>query len=170
MATDQKTIDKIVSLRNKESTWADIAEAVDLPQGKCMFLYDQATVSSSERITGKTEDDLKRKIAKGRQEGLSWGVLSARSGKSEGYCRKAFEEVTNESARGSRVGKGGRYPEGEAPAKAAKSTKKAAKKTAKASKTVKKASGKAPAKKATKATKAMKAKKSTKKTSKKEAA
>lgn len=145
---------RIVSLKESGKTWAEISNAVGLPQGKCMFLYEAATVTPKNKITAKSEEDLKKKIAAARGEGLSWGVISARSGKSEGYCRAAFTEVTGEAASGNRIGKGGRYPGADG---AAKPVKKAAAK--KATKSVKKAAAPAPAKKAVK--KALATKKAT---------
>lgn len=151
---------RIVTLKDKDGkTWAEISDIMGMAQGKCMFLYEQAIVTPETRITGRTEDELKKKIAKERQNGVSWGVLAARSGKSEGYCKKAFQEVTGEEPLGHRIGKGGRYPSGRAPAKAKGATKKAAKKVSSA---VKKAAKQAPAK-AVKATKKT-AKKAAKKT------
>lgn len=156
--------DQIVALKEQGKTWGEISEHVSLPQGKAMFLYEQKTVTPKSRITAKTEDELKQKIAQARTEGQSWGKISARSGKSEGYCKKAFEEVTGNEALGNRIGKGGRYP-GSGPQMATGATKKAAgksrgvvkssKKTGPAKKAVAKkgtAAKKAPAKKTAKKT------------------
>lgn len=148
--------EKIVALKEAGKTWGEISESVGLPQGKCMYLYEVETVSPKTRIAAKTEEELKAKIAEGRNEGLSWGVLSARSGKSEGYCKKAYEEITGQEALGNRIGKGGRYPGGVTPemstnkktaAKAKGVAKKAAKKAPPAKKTAA-AKKSAPAKKA----------------------
>jgi hypothetical protein len=148
---------KIVKMRDQQNkNWSEVSEAVGLAPGKCMYLYDVATVTPATKIKGKTEEDLKKNVAKARNAGLSWGTISARAGKSEGWCRAAFEEVTGELARGNRIGKGGRHPEDSDPAKAAKKAKvqKPAKKTAKA---VKKAAKAAPVKKAAKKATAKKA-------------
>lgn len=138
---------KIVKLKDDQGkTWGEISEAVGLPTGKCMFEYEKATVKPSTRITGKTDAELNKAIAKARNEGMSWGRIAARSGKSEGFCKSAFKEVTGEEARGHRIGKGGRFPDGDAPAKA-KGAVKAGGAAKKATGAVKKAAKKAPASK-----------------------
>jgi AraC-like DNA-binding protein len=152
--------ERIVKLRDVDGkTWAEISEIIGERPNKCMWLYEEAAVTPKTRITAKTEDELRQKIADARANGVSWGKIAARSGKSEGYCKKAFEDLTGEAARGHRIGKGGRFPAEMAVGarKAVGATKKAAAK--KASKTVKKAAAKAPAKKATKKQVAKKAKK-----------
>lgn len=164
---------KIVKLKDTDGkTWAEISEAVDKPMGKCMFLYEQATVTPKTKISGKTEEDLKANIAKARESGLSWGVISARSGKSEGYCKTAFQEITGESPKGNRIGKGGRYPDGEGGGakKATGAVKKAtgAKKAAGAVKKATKKAAKKTAKKAGGAVKSAAVKKAVKKAAKSE--
>lgn len=140
-ATD-KDSERIVKLKESGKTWAEISDAVSLPQGTCMFLYEEATVTPATKITAKNEEDLRKKIAKARSDGMSWGKIAARSGKSEGYCKKAYEDITGKSARGDRIGKGGRFPSGaERPAKAAGAVKKATG-PRKATGAVKKATGK----------------------------
>lgn len=140
--TTDGVADKIVQLKDSGKTWAQVAEQVNLPQGKAMFQYYVATVTPKTRITGKNDAELDRKIADARTEGLSWGQIAARSGKSEGYCRKAYEEVTGNAALGDRsAGKGGRFPG----ASNGAATKKAPAKKA-AAKAVKKATAKKPAK------------------------
>ncbi len=108
--------ERIVKMKDTDGkTWAEISDAVGIAQGKCMSLYEQHNVTPKTKITAKTEDELRQKIAQARTDGLSWGIISARSGKSEGFCKKAFQEITGENPRGHRIGKGGRYPDGEAP-------------------------------------------------------
>lgn len=133
---------RIVKLKDTDGkTWGEIADTIGVPQGKAIFLYEQATVTPRTKITAKDEGELKRKIAAARNEGMSWGRIAARSGRSEGFCKAAFKEVTGEDARGHRIGKGGRFPDGEAPEG---TPKKATGAAAKASKAVKKAAKKAP--------------------------
>ncbi len=159
---DPKDIKK---LRDEGLSWAAVAEKAGVSAGKCMFLYEIASTNSKNRITGGTDAELKKAIAKARKEGLSWGIIAARSGQTVGYCQSAYEEVSGKPALGDRVGKGGRLPSGmKSAAKPVKSTAKkatakkaAAKKSSgsdgtktakKSSGAVKKAAKKAPAKKA----------------------
>lgn len=140
---DQKLGARIVRMRDKdEVSWADMASELEMSAGKVMFIYLQMT---EDPVTG-TEAKVNKAIVSMRNKGASWGVISARTGFTEGYCRRVFEEDSGESSRGHRVGKGGRYPAGEGPAGDAKpKPKKAPAKGA-----AKKAAKKAPAKKAAK--------------------
>lgn len=142
--------EKVRKLRDKEPSvpWAEIATKLQAGAGKCMLAYLFVNVAPKDRIKGRNEDELKANIVKARdKENLSWGIISARSGQPESFCRRAYEELTHKSTKGNRIGKGGRYPDGTPGAKkVAKKTvakKVVAKKTA-----VKKAAvKKAPAKK-----------------------
>lgn len=127
--------ERIVEMRDNDGQkWGEIAEALDIGQGKAMLLYMYASVPEDERITANNDEQLGKKIVKARNDGLSWGQIMARTGLGEGKCRSLFEAASGETALGNRIGKGGRYPSGEgAPAKKAGVAKKAAK-TAKASK------------------------------------
>jgi len=159
-AKDDKTQgDKVVKMREAGKNWAEISETLSIRPGLAMYLFEKATVTSKNKIKGKDEAELKKNIAAARDnQNLSWGTISARSGKSEGYCRSAYQEITGVESRGTRIGKGGRFPSenGAAPAKKAAKTVKAPK----ASKAVKKAAKAAPVKKAAK--KAVVAKKAVK--------
>lgn len=147
--------DEVVRLRDKENkNWSEIAEELDIGQGKAMFLYMKV---NAEPLTFKDDADLAKKVVALRtgKEPESWGLISARSGVSEGKLKKLFEEASGNPARGQRIGKGGRYPgeaNGAAKATAVKKTAakttKAAGKTAKVAKTAAK-STKATGKKAT---------------------
>jgi len=119
--------EKIVQLRNDGAKWADIAEAVGLPSGKCMFRYDVATLPKKDRIANATAADVQRL----RDEGVSWGKIAALTGYPESRARTLYEEAGG-TALGHRIGKGGRYPKGAdlngepRPAKKAAGSKKAA--------------------------------------------
>lgn len=172
--TEDQISERIVKLKDVDGkTWAEISEAVGKPMGKCMFLYEVASVTPKTRITAKTEEELDAKIAKAREDGLSWGVIAARSGKSEGYCKAAFSRISGESAKGHRIGKGGRFPDGEGGTPKEPGAKKASGAVKKASKAkpVKKVAKKAlAAKKTAGAVKSAAVKKAAKKTAKKVAA
>lgn len=150
---DLKVAKQIAKSRDNGSSWADISEEFEMSTGKAMLYNLYARVDDDDRITG-TDAAVAKAVVKERNAGNSWGVLSARTGLPESRLRKIFEEQTGESARGNRIGKGGRYPDDEKPdsAPAKKSaTKKAAAPTKKTGKAA------APAKKAGKAAKAGKA-------------
>lgn len=130
---DAELTAQILELRDSEekTSWFDIASQLEIGQGKAMFLYMIAHVDPSDVITFKDDDDLAAKVAKLRDDKkLSWGILAARSGVSEGKLKNLYEAATGVTAIGNRIGKGGRYPTGAdrpAPAPKAAKTAKAAK-------------------------------------------
>ena len=115
---------QIVGLRNDGSKWDEISQAVGMPPGKCMLIFDFATVAKKDKIKDATPADVKR-LRDG--ENLSWGMISARTSYPESACRSMYEEATGNSTKGNRIGKGGRYPNGtSAPKKVAVAKKGAA--------------------------------------------
>ena len=107
---------QIVEMRENGAKWSEIQETLGIAQGRAMLLFLKATTAPKERINGKTDEELAAKIVKARNEDkLSWGQISARSGIGEGRARSLFEQASGESARGNRVGRGGRYPDGDTP-------------------------------------------------------
>jgi hypothetical protein len=123
--TDKKSIEQIVRLRKNEGLkWEEIAARMNAGAGKCMFAFMVGTSEPMKTVNPAA-------IAKARSAGESWGLIAARASLPEGKVRKMFEEATGKSARGERIGKGGRPPgstNGTAPAKkAAKATKAPAK-------------------------------------------
>lgn len=157
-----------VKLRDKDKmAWHDVAGNMDPPQsiGRAMLAYNFAKVRPEDRVTARNDDELAKKIvALRKKEKLSWGVISARTGRGEQQCRALFNSVQGPGAdRGDSIGKGGRHPGGgtakKAPAKKVVAKKAAAKK-APAKKAAssgrpaaKKSGGRAPAKKAAKSAK-----------------
>jgi hypothetical protein len=111
---EQEVSDEIVRLRTDEGyKWAQIGAAVDLPVGKCMLIFAYATTPKKLRLKDATGDQ----IAELRDdERLSWGQISARTGYPEGSCRSLYEQATGKTTHGNRIGKGGRLPNGDAPA------------------------------------------------------
>lgn len=133
---------QVAELRNSDPQpkWSEVAEQLGISQGKAMFLYEVSKVRPKDRIKWEDEDDLAAKVVEARNEGLSWGIIMARTGLGEGVVRKAFERGGGGSARGHRIGRGGRLPAGvepkpkeKAPAKKAAAKKAPAKKAAAAS-------------------------------------
>jgi hypothetical protein len=141
----QEQVDKIVSMREEHATWDEIADAVGISAGKVTKIHMSASVKPKDRIKGRTDEDIAAAIVKARDEDqLSWGQIMVRSGLPETRCRKIYENVTGNSTRGNRIGKGGRYPDGIVPPERASKGKEEAAKKAAASKA---ATAKAPAKK-----------------------
>ena len=157
---------KAVKLRDKDGlAWHDVAGSLDTSVGKAMLAYNFGKVTPSERVTAKNDQELAKKIVSLRdREQVSWGIISARTGRGEAQCRALYESVKGVgSTRGNRIGKGGRFPGGTT-AKKAPAKKVVAKKTVAKKAPVKKAASsgrpaakkaggarKAPAKKAAKA-------------------
>lgn len=118
-------MDDVVRLRrDDEKAWADIAEELNIGQGKAMYAYMIATTPDREKIKWKTEEDLAAKVVKARDaENQSWGMISARTSPlvAEGRVKSLYEKTTGKATLGLRIGKGGRYPtEGDRPASPAK--------------------------------------------------
>lgn len=106
---DLKLAQRIAKMRDKEMSWREIADELEIGTGKAMLLNMYARVDDDDRITGN-DKQVAKAVVKERDSGYSWGALQARTGLGEQRLRKIYEEETGESTRGNRVGKGGRYP------------------------------------------------------------
>ena len=110
MATKTAEVDtlqeQIVKLRNEGHKWADIADAVGVPPGKCMLEYDRATIPARDRVKNATPE----KIVELRDSGLSWGKIMAMTGLPETKARSMYTEGSGIDTLGHRIGKGGRFP------------------------------------------------------------
>jgi hypothetical protein len=145
--TDPADIEKVVKLRDQEEMkWEQISEAMGAPTGICMLAYERGKVRPKDKVKNATPADIvQMRIA----ESLSWAKIMARTDLSEQAARSMFDEAQSKkgiTARGHRIGRGGRHPgqETAAPRQTSKAT--AAAHAAKATKAA------APAKKAAKAT------------------
>lgn len=143
---------RAVKLRDKdELAWHEVAGELGTSVGKAMLAYEFGKVKPADRVTAASDEALGVKIVKLRdKDGLSWGRISARTGRGEQQCRSLYTEATGQSTLGNRIGKGGRHPGGggKSPRKAGAAKKAPAKKVG--------AAKKAPAKKATGAKKVAK--------------
>lgn len=133
---------RAVKLRDKDGMpWHEVAGELETSVGKAMLAYEFGKVKPADRVDA-TPANVKRLRDK---EKLSWGRISARTGQGEAHCRALYEEATQTSALGNRIGKGGRYPgsTGKSPRKAGGVKKAPAKKSAAAKKApaAKKATG-----------------------------
>jgi hypothetical protein len=94
----EKLIQKVVSMRDKEKSWKEIAETINTTPGKAQYLMMLHQVAEGEvpRITGKTEAVLAKNLQKAREkadEHSSWGWLSARAGLPETKIKAIAEEA-----------------------------------------------------------------------------
>lgn len=90
-------IRKVVALRKKDKSWAEVAEEISTTPGKAQYLMMLHRVEQGEvpRITGKTDAQLTAAIKKARQAAddySSWGWISARAGIAEGRIKTLAKE------------------------------------------------------------------------------
>lgn len=123
---DKVKCEEIVSLRDSHGRkWPEISEAMGIPAGKCILMYEWIKVPAKSRIKNVTPEQ----VVQLRKEGESWGSISAMTSVSESSLRTMYESSTGKSSVGNRIGKGGRYPSNATkPAKAEAPAKKTAKK------------------------------------------
>jgi biotin carboxyl carrier protein len=123
-----------VKLRDKDGLpWFEIAQRLDVPQGKALAAYEVASWPDNKVFKGTDAAKAKEIVRLRDKEALSWARIAARVDVTEAKCRTIYEETSGEPHRGNRIGKGGRYPSDvERPAKTApaKVTKAAASKKA----------------------------------------
>lgn len=123
---DKKTADvpsQVVKAKKAGSSFAEIADELDISVGKAKLFYLVGQVDPTDRIEAKNDADLAKKVVAARdKDKLSWGVISARTGVAESRLRKIYTDTTGNDTLGNRIGKGGRFPSNEvrppAPAKA----------------------------------------------------
>lgn len=106
---EKEISDQIVALREEGLKWSEISDQVDVPVGKCMLIFDYATVRPKDRVKDATGQDI---VNLRDGENLSWAIIAARTGYPHTACRKLYEDETGKSTLGNRIGKGGRYPGG----------------------------------------------------------
>lgn len=127
-ATAETVEEMVIRMRNDGDDWATIAAAAGIGAGKAWLIVEKANTDPKDLIKFKDEDDLAKKVVAARGNGLSWGIISARTDVPESKLRSLFEAAGGGSARGHRIGKGGRYPAESNGAGTAPATKAAAKK------------------------------------------
>lgn len=89
--------ERIIELREAESSWAEIATELSITPGKAQYLMMCHLVEEGEvpAITYRNDDELVRKCAAARAKAdqySSWGWISARAGVSPGKIWKMLEE------------------------------------------------------------------------------
>ncbi len=120
---DKEVSDQIVALKEDGSKWDEISRKMGMPPGKCMLIFNHATVSPKDKVKDASGKDV---VQLRDSESLSWGVISARTGYPESTLRGMYEQETGSSTKGNRIGKGGRHPESEGKPRAKKAAAKKA--------------------------------------------
>ena len=99
---------------DREMSWMEISEELGWGDsnatGRMQWLYFQEDVRRNPElaITAKNRQQLGQKIARARDNGLSWGKIAAYADISEQFAKNLYEEVTGNDPRDSSIGKGGR--------------------------------------------------------------
>lgn len=122
---------EVVRRRDAGEKWDALADAMETTAGKALLAYMWATIEEKDKVKGDYEK--RRAAVPGlRDDGYSWGQISVMVDLPESNVRAAYEELRNESTRGLRVGRGGRYPnDADRPAPKPKAAKAPAKKVVK---------------------------------------
>lgn len=90
---DEALTKKVLALRAKDKKWADIGEQLGITPGKAQFLVMVSEVKPKDRIKFTDDEDLGAKVVVARDDDLlSWGLIAARSGVSEGKIKRLYEE------------------------------------------------------------------------------
>lgn len=120
-AKDKALTVQVLAKRNADLKYAEIASDLGITVGKAIFLYECANVAPKDKI--KVDENVGAKIVAVRAQGVSWGLIAARSGLPEGKVKKIWSDTTNKPWLGETIGKGGRKANGAAPVKATKAVK-----------------------------------------------
>lgn len=102
-ATDAKLTKEIIARRKREETWAEIASALGISQGKAQVLLgvheagEPAAAPTAARIRSARDKDL-----------MSWPAIAAKFGITKAAVQKLYREAGGDP-HASYIGKGGRY-------------------------------------------------------------
>lgn len=90
---DEALTKKVIALRDKDKKWSEIGEQLGITPGKAQFLVMVSEVKPKDRIKFADDEELGEKIVEQRDEHLvSWGLIAARSGVSEGKIKRLYDE------------------------------------------------------------------------------
>lgn len=139
---DTDLVERIVEMRDEDGKkFAQIAEELGIQTGKAQWFYEYGKLPKKERVSFDTEKELGQWVVDAREdEKLSWGRMSMRTGLAEGRLRNLYAQFAKNPDKGKRIGRGGRYAEGD---ERPEPKEKTSKKEAKASGKAKAAAGKA---------------------------
>lgn len=85
---------RIEKLRDQGKTWSEIAEKLKMTPGRAQFLLLAANVKPKDRIKFTDDADLAKKIVEARdKDSLSWPVIAARTGVTEGRVKDIYRRV-----------------------------------------------------------------------------
>lgn len=121
-AENSELLREVKEMKNEGKKQLEIAEELGISAGRASFLIQAAMVSPKDRYKGSTDKELKAFVVDARKnKKLSWALIMIRANISENRARKLYREAGYNDS-GDRIGKGGRFPTGEAkPKKAAAS-------------------------------------------------
>ena len=103
LAVDPKLVAKAAALRESGKSQSQIAEALECGAGKAALLL---LLNDEKPIKAKTDKAVAQAVAKGRDEGASWGTLMARTGLTLPAVKQAYEDATGTPAAATNEGKG----------------------------------------------------------------
>lgn len=90
---DEALTKKVLAARDKGKKWSEIGEALGITPGKAQFLAMCSEVKPKDKIKFTSDEDLAAKVVKARDKDLlSWGLIAARSGVSEGKIKRLYAE------------------------------------------------------------------------------
>jgi hypothetical protein len=85
---------RIKKMREQGKPWAEIADKLKMTAGRAQFILLASEVKPKDRIKFDGDDDLAQKIVAARDDdGLSWPLISARSGVTEGRVKDIYRRV-----------------------------------------------------------------------------
>lgn len=91
---DEALTKKVLALRAKDKKWSDIADQLGITPGKAQFLVMVSEVRPKDRIKFSDDEELADAVVTARDDDLlSWGLIAARSGVSEGKIKRLYEEA-----------------------------------------------------------------------------
>lgn len=90
---DEALTKKVLAGRAKDKKWSDIGEELGITPGKAQFLVMVSEVKPKDKIKFTSDEELAEKVIAARDTDLlSWGLIAARSGVSEGKIKRLYEE------------------------------------------------------------------------------
>lgn len=113
---DQKLLDRALKLHQEGMKLKEILEITELNYSQAWLYITDAELLPAQRV--KSKDATAVKVRQMRdQEANSWGLISVRLGYKkfpESMVRRMYEEASGVKAIGGRIGRGGRYLNGDA--------------------------------------------------------
>jgi hypothetical protein len=111
-------LDKAITLRLKGEPWKNVLPLTGLSHSQAenhemrfKMLLQAEGLATAEDLGGDWSPMAfsPEAVRDARKDGLSWGAIMIRMGRTEGQVRKAFKEATGIHSTATRVGRGGRF-------------------------------------------------------------